>query len=228
MAVLGLLNVSVDVSPDYDIGLTGASMVVEEGELAFIRLEPGRERIPLADVARGLLTPKSGAVNFNGHYWRVVAPDMALRLRGRMGGVFQRTGWIGNLNVDENITLPQRHHTKRPESEIMKEAEALARAFGMDGIPKVRPARLPGAELRRAEWIRAFMGKPLLIILDRPMQDALEEWTPLLIERVEAARRRGTAIIWISEPDFDWKGKGMKPTYNYEMRDSRIELHRSA
>ena len=100
--------------------------------------------------------------------WEEMAADAAAAARGRIGRVFEVRGWISNLDVDENITLAQRHHTSRPLGEIEAEALALAQQFGLADLPRLRPAMLRAGELRRAAWIRALLGAPTLILLEHP------------------------------------------------------------
>ncbi len=189
-------SVTIEAAPPYESGLTGVSLRLGAGELAVIRMEDGQPRVPLADAAEGLVEPDSGAIRFLGEDWRSLGPDRAAACRGQVGRVFEQHGWISNLDMDENITLSQRHHTSRPEEEIVREAEQLAREFGLHELPRVRPAVLKQSELRRAEWIRAFLGAPKLVILEDPTRDAPSGAIPLLAGAVERACARGAAVLW--------------------------------
>ncbi|MCX6353961.1 MAG: hypothetical protein NTZ78_03515 [Candidatus Aureabacteria bacterium] len=171
------------------------------GSLALIRMEPGNEQLPFADLAEGLLCPEEGHVLFRGEAWTGIPPEQMLQQRARIGRVFDGHGWISNLNVDENVTLSQRHHTRRPGAEILAEAEALARAFGLSELPRTRPAMVSPQELRRAEWIRAFLGQPLLVLLERPMRGVPMGHLPRLISAVRQALSREAAVLWLTDND---------------------------
>ena len=140
-------------------------------DLMLVRVEEGLTRLPFVDVAQGLVEPESGRVMFLGEDWCAMPAGRSAERRGKIGRVFESHAWISNLDVDENVTLAQRHHTLRPEGEIAAEADALAAQFGLRELPHVRPAVVRRADLRRAEWVRAFLGEPRLIILENPTRD---------------------------------------------------------
>ncbi len=186
--------------------MRGVGFRLMPGELARVRLEPGNEQLPLADAAEGLVRPDEGSVAFLGERWAGLAPDRELALRARIGRVFDGQGWISNLNVLENLTLAQRHHTARPLADIVAEARGLAQAFGLADVPAGRPAVVPRRDLRRAEWVRAFLGRPALVLLERPTAGVAEEHAALLARAVDAALAGGAAVLWIHDRD-DGGGK---------------------
>lgn len=175
--------------------MRGISFRLGSGELMLVQVEPGNEQLPLADAAEGLAEPNEGGVVFLGERWSTATPDRQLGLRGRIGRVFDGPGWISNLNVLENLTLSQRHHTPRPVPDIMAEAQSLAKSFALTEVPVGRPAVILRRDLRRSEWIRAFLGQPSLILLERPTLGVAVEHVPLLMQAVEEARARGAAVI---------------------------------
>jgi phospholipid/cholesterol/gamma-HCH transport system ATP-binding protein len=165
----------------------------------------------------------AGEVRFLGESWNTVHRDKAPGLRGRIGRVFDEPGWVSNLDVDENITLSQRYHTRRPEPEIHEEARQRAQELGLTELPQGRPAFVPRAELRRAEWVRAFMGDPKLIILERPTRDLPEEWAGPLLAQVQKARERGSAVLWIAGDQDDVDEIALKPTLKFAMQDAMMK-----
>src|SRR4051794_36602440 len=119
-AILEMTGVTVESQPAYDSPVWNVSLRLGAGELALVRLERGAVRLPLADAAGGLAELHDGTVWFLGREWPSVPPVEAAALRGRIGRVFDAvgvgavgTGWVSNLDVDENVMLSQRHHTRR-------------------------------------------------------------------------------------------------------------------
>lgn len=210
--ILEFTDVTIATAPRGHAGLSHVNVRFQPGTLTIIKVEPGNEQLPLADLAEGLLCPAEGRVSFQGEAWTTMLPEQVLQRRAQIGRVFDGHGWISNLNVNENVTLSQRHNTRRPNAEILAEAEALARAFGLSELPKIRPALVPHQDLRRAEWIRAFLGRPLLVLLERPMQGVPLEHLPRLISAVREACVQKAAVLWLTDPDLP------------ESRD-RIERH---
>jgi phospholipid/cholesterol/gamma-HCH transport system ATP-binding protein len=222
--ILAFENVTLAVQPPYETGLVGVSFSLRRGDWLSIRIEEGLARIPFADAAEGVVDPDAGRVAFLGEDWRMMSPNRSAERRGKIGRVFETHAWISNLDVDENITLVQRHHTARPEDEIAREAEALVWQFGLEGLPRVRPAVVRRSDLRRAEWARAFIGEPQLIILENPTKDVYLDALPALLDVVKAARERGAAVIWMTDDVRALLKVAPESTHTFEFRGAGLVL----
>jgi len=220
--ILEFTDVTVAAAVRKHAGLGQVNARFRAGTLAIIQVEPGNEQLPLADLAEGLLCPEKGLVSFQGEAWTTMLPEQVLRRRAQIGRVFDGHGWISNLNVNENVTLSQRHHTRRPNAEILAEAEALAHAFGLSELPKTRPALVSHQNLRRAEWIRAFLGQPLLVLLERPMQGVPLEFMPHLISAAKTTAARGAALLWLTDDDRVWQNPDLWDAPHYAMRGQTL------
>lgn len=216
--ILAFENVTVAAQPPYEVGLSGVSFSLKGADLMLVRVEEGLTRLPFADVAEGLIEPDSGRVMFLGEDWRTMPPNQSGMCRGKIGRVFETHAWISNLDVDENVTLAQRHHTVRPEGDIAAEAAALAAQFGLGELPRGRPAVVRRADLRRAEWVRAFIGGPQLILLENPTKDVQAEALQGLIGAVKAARGRGMAVIWMTDDARALSKVAADATHKFEFR----------
>lgn len=197
--ILEFESVSAAAGAEHEPGLSGVSLALRRGERLLVLLDPFFRPGLFGDLASGLVEPDAGRVLFDGHDWARVGPARAAAARARIGRVYERPLWVSNLDVDENITLVQRHFTERPEPEIDAEAVALIRAFGLEDLPRLRPARVPPRDLRLADWARALLGRRDLLILERPLRDAPPDRTPALVRAARAASDRGTAVIWLQD-----------------------------
>lgn len=150
------------------------------------------------DVICGLLEPLEGTVLFDGEPWTKQTPDAAARRRHQIGRTFAQKGWLSNLDMDENITLAERHHTRRSESEIREEALAWARGFGWDELPLVRPAWADAKTLQIGDWVRALTGQRKLLIIEEPGDNMGEEECRALLAAVEEKRAADVAVIWLT------------------------------
>jgi len=220
--VLEFRSVTIVSTSQLGASICEVDFTLAPGELALVRLEYGNEHTPLADAAEGLVAPDGGEVRLQGRNWRRMSADRQTRLRGRIGRVFQQHGWISNLDIVENITLSQRHHTTRPFKAILEEARQLAAGFGLQDLPEVRPSRLHQRDLRRAEWVRAFAGEPLLIILEQPLLGVPVESAPLLVDAANAARARGAAVLWTTASTPAWNDTRLSDARRYVMRGERM------
>ncbi len=221
--VLSFEGVTSEPEAIYDVPIWGFNFTLGHGELLLVRLERGHFRIPLADIAVGLVEPTEGKVRFNGKDWRGMSPERSAAQRGRCGRVFSGQGWCNEMTVDDNITLAQRHHTDRPQREIEAEAANLARYFGLPGLPMRTPGQTLRGDLGRAALVRAFLGRPELIVLEQPAKHLFPEIMPPLMNAVGAARSRGTAVVWITDEPRIWSEGGLRADIRGTMFGSRMQ-----
>lgn len=197
--ILEFRNVTVRSASSHISGICGADFLLGRGEVTVVGLEEGREHISLATLAQGLLQPDSGCVLFRGMDWTEMSASRQSVERGRTRRVYEHYGWVTNLDVMENLCLAEFYHTHRSADDVHQEVRSLARRFGIADIPDARPPRVHGMLLRKLEWVRAFVGTPDLIILERPLFGAPKADSPKLIEAVCEAARRGVAVLWLTE-----------------------------
>lgn len=209
--ILELKAVTIRSVSSQVCGLLDIDFSLNRGEVALIELEEGREHIPLAALAQGLINPDQGNVFFNGEDWAQMGATRQSQNRGRIRRVFEHYGWISNLDVMENLCLSECYHSSRDFKDVQQEACGLARRFGIDPIPDARPTRVHNMVLRKLEWVRAFIGTPDLIILERPFFGAPKADFPKLIEVVCEAAHRGVSVLWCSD---DVRIKGCRELAN--------------
>jgi len=222
--ILSFEDVTIESGPLHETGMWNISFALQPGELLLVRVEPEHARLPLADAAVGVAVPTQGRVAFLGEDWQAMSADHAAAQRGRTGRVFDDGGWVNNLNVDENIVLAQRHHTARSEEEILDEALDLARLFGLPGLPRGRPGSTRRLDLQKAACVRAFLGHPQLVLLERPTRGVYADLIAPLVNVVQAARRRGAAVLWTTDDQQVWSNRGLRATTRAKMFGSQLHL----
>jgi len=191
-------------------------------EMAMIHLQHPRQGSALADACAGLIRPKRGTVQFLGKDWSELPPDTENALRGRIGRVFTVGDWISHLTLLENILLPQLHHTRRSAEELCEEAGRLAHGFGLPGVPAGFPDIFHQADLRIAACIRAFLGRPSLIMLEDPATGVYSEMVPNLVNTIREARGSGAAVIWMIAQDRIWRDRSIPATSRYRLAGGKL------
>jgi len=181
----------------FALGPGGAAVVKTETDNRMGEVE----YCPLADAAQGLLLCGPGEVCFLGQDWASRTPLEQARARGRIGRVFAFNGWVHNLNVMENLTLAGRMHGRRPARELEAAAVTLAGRLGLEGVPAARPDAVRKGILRRLEWVRAFLGEPALVIVERPEAGVPRDALDALFETAAESGSRGAALLWITQDD---------------------------
>ena len=189
------------------------------GEFALVDARNSARPAWLADLCSGLLPLAAGSVRFLGCDWSAMPWDYAAALRGRIGRVFQSGSWIGSMDVATNIMLPQLHHTRDDPSSLRERAVALSCAFGLPGLPLVRPSELVASDLARAACVRAFLGDPELILLESPVQGRFIGLIAPLLNALALARDRGAATLWFTRSDVVWRDPSFPVTHRLRLSE---------
>ena len=193
------------------------NLSVCSGDLVLMRLARLEQTSTFADACAGLNRPATGAVYFLGRNWPELPPDQANALRGRIGRVFRTGNWINHLALMENILLSQLHHTRRSARQLRDEAAVLAAQFGLPGVPLGLPGNSTAADLQRAACVRAFLGRPALILLEEPTAGIYLEIISALMNAVRQARERGGAVIWLTRKNLIWNDQTLPATQRYRL-----------
>lgn len=179
-------------------GLT-LDFVVRPGELELVESRYKERSSAIADVLLGLAAAGSGSVRFLGRAWRDLNRREAFELRRETGRVQGRGNWMDARSVMDNLLLPARHHTVVPERELRERACLLAQQFGLPGLPLLLPGECAPEDLERAACVRAFLGRPALVVLEHPMAFEDSGLLAPLMNAIQQVRRRGGAVIWFTE-----------------------------
>lgn len=210
--ILRFHDVTIAADRGHESGISSLNLSLAPGDLAVVLSEKEQVRLPLADAAEGLVAPARGTVAFLGEDWQTMAADRAAAQRGKIGRVFEGESWLSGLNVDQNITLAQRHHTRRPVKEIEEEATRLCRVFGLPGLPRDRPSNARWQDLQKAACVRAFLGAPILILLENPTAGIYADVIAPLISTAREARERGAAVLWTTNELQAWNNPELLAT----------------
>jgi phospholipid/cholesterol/gamma-HCH transport system ATP-binding protein len=214
-------------------GLHGVGLAVDlmlcAGDLVLVQSGDEQHERALADIACGLVPPQRGAVRFLGRAWSDLEPDQANALRGRIGHIVRHGAWIPYLGLLDNILLPQLHHTRRAYDELRAEAARLAAWFGLPGVPTGRPAEMPPSVLRRAACVRAFLGAPLLIVVETLDGDLDDGLLAALINAMRVARDRDAAVLWFVQDRDLYQDPSLPATARLRLLgDALVPLERAA
>lgn len=207
---------AVDTLPALRCGL-----VVEAGELLLIRSPSKRRTSLLVDLLLGL-GGAGGEVDFLGHPWAGIPWAEANRLRSQVARLSGRGDWIETRSVLENLLLPLRHHTTIPDDRLRARASDTARRFGLPGIPTQLPGECLPGDLLRAGLVRAFLGRPRLVILEHPLKDEGRALLPMLIEGIREVRQRGGAVLWFTRDKAIVYDQSIPADHRYQIAGSQM------
>ncbi|MBV8167309.1 MAG: ABC transporter ATP-binding protein [Alphaproteobacteria bacterium] len=225
--VLELIAARATHDPD-EIPAPPLSLQLMAGELALIEVPDPARSDWFADLCSGLVPLSDGAVRFAGRDWAQMPHDYAAALRGRIGRVFEHGGWIDFVDLSTNIMLSQLHHTRTEAPALRASATALARFFGLPGLPLGRPSSLSAADRARAACVRAFLGEPALLLLQSPLQGQFADLKTPLLDALASARARGTAVIWLTHYGLVWSDRTFPADHRMRLDERGLTTVRRA
>ncbi len=223
ISILTFDQVELGPTESDDRRLRGIDFRMGPGDIVLVHAAEEGPCPPLADAACGVLEPSAGRVLFEGKDWRDLSSDACSAARSRIGHVWDEHPFVSNLDLDENITLAQRHHTTRPLDEIREEALGHARRFGLDSLPAVRPAWASRRDLAVSQWIRALMGQPVLLLLERSTGDVDDEACNAWVESVASAAERGAGVLWVTSDPRVLNNPAIHAKIKYRVDDDRLK-----
>lgn len=201
---MGDANVLLSAT-DLRIAATGTSPVLrlslslEAGDLHLIHTRDRRRSTVIGDVLLGIEDPGGGRVRYLGHDWSTLDAAEAFRLRRTVGRIQATGNWIGTRSVMDNMLLPVLHHSLVPPDVLQEQAGSLARRFGLPGLPTLLPDECAVTDLQRAACVRAFLGRPALVILEYPIDREDPAMLAPLMIAIQQVRRRGGAVLWFTQ-----------------------------
>ena len=148
--------------------LKGASMSVEQGEFVSLMGASGSGKSTLLYLIGGLDRSFEGNISVCGKdIGSLKDKELSdLRLKN-MGFVFQFYNLVMNLNVMDNILLPQTINGKK-RSELKGALDEILEITGLSEKRKAMPNTLSGGQQQRVAIARAVIGNPSLILADEP------------------------------------------------------------
>ena len=195
---------------------------VYPGELHLIYSRDRQRNSILADAMLGLAPVAHGKIRFLGNDWAELSGDAAFGQRRGVGRVQREGNWMETRSVMENLLLPLRHHTLIPEQQLRTSASDLAQRFGLPGLPLQLPGACATADLQRAACIRAFLGRPQLVVLEHPALSGDRDLIRPLMESIQQVRRRQGAVIWFTEHLSLMSDRGIPADRRYRIDSNQL------
>jgi len=174
------------------------------GDLVLVEARDRSLARALVELCAGLPVLAAGAVALFDTALAGLPRRPAEALRGRIGLAPADGGWLPHLSVEDGMLLARRHHGDE-ESALRVQAERLSRHFGLDGIPPVTPHELGHLDLARVGCVRAFLGRPDLLLLESPFDiEAADTLVKPLRAALESRLAAGAAAVWITRSRQAW------------------------
>ncbi len=189
------------LSKDYGNGnvLTDVDLTIGKGEFAAVMGQSGCGKSTLLYCISGMDKPSSGRVIFEGTDMSglTVKQMQELRLK-RMGFVFQKTGFLKNLNIMDNILYPAFQLGEMPRKDIVAEASELMAQMGIDHVADHDIRKVSGGQLQRAAICRAMINHPDILFGDELTGALNSSSTQEVVSMIEQINKKGTTVLLVT------------------------------
>jgi phospholipid/cholesterol/gamma-HCH transport system ATP-binding protein len=148
--------------------LSGMDLVIRPAETVTVIGGSGIGKSVTLKLIVGLMKPEAGQVLIEGEDIVPLTEDQLIRVRKKIGMVFQGGAIFDSLSVGENIAYPLREHTAMSEKDIRDRVRETLHLVGLDGIEDKDPAELSGGMRKRVALARAIALAPRIILYDEP------------------------------------------------------------
>ena len=165
--VIALENVSLAFDEPI---LEDVSFAVKTRETIVVVGESGTGKSTILKLLLRLLTPDKGLVCIDGEDITSLSFDDALKVRQKMGMVFQGAALFDSMTVFENIAYPLREHTGLGEEEIEERVKEKLSFVDLDPekVMDQMPSELSGGMKKRVGIARGMANNPDIMLYDEP------------------------------------------------------------
>lgn len=179
--------------------LNKVSVEIGSGEFVSIMGPSGSGKSTLLYALSGMDGIDSGEVIFEGKKLSGLSDDALSDLRrSRMGFVFQQPTLLKNLNILDNIILPQTRDHHRDVKQLTRKARLLMKQMGIEDLEQRDITQASGGQLQRAGICRALMSEPGIVFGDEPTGALNTKTAKEIMELFTKVNQEGIAILLVT------------------------------
>ncbi|ABX43881.1 ABC transporter ATP-binding protein [Lachnoclostridium phytofermentans] len=176
--------------------IKGVSFTVNEGEVIALIGANGAGKTTILHTITGLVTPKHGSIDFEGHNLlktpahKIVSLGMAHVPEGRR--IF------AELTVFENLMMGA--YSRKDNAEISKTLTEVYQRFPRLAERKKQIAgTLSGGEQQMLAMGRALMSKPKIMLLDEPSMGLSPLFVSEIFHIIQEISKNGTTVLLVEQ-----------------------------
>lgn len=179
--------------------LSEVDLKIEKGEFVAIMGQSGGGKSTLLYSISGMDRPTGGTVTFDGVDMTALSPKQMQELRlKRMGFVFQKTSFLKNLSIIDNIVFPAFQLGEVSRAEVVKKAMALMEEMGISAIAEKDIHKVSGGQLQRAAICRAMINQPDILFGDELTGALNSSTTREVLGIIDSINRKGTTVLLVT------------------------------
>ena len=179
--------------------LSDVDFRIDRGEFVAIMGQSGCGKSTLLYCISGMDKPSAGRIYFDGVDMTDLSNKQMQELRlERMGFVFQKTSFLKNLSIIDNIVYPAFQLGEVNRSEIIKEALSLMEEMGISSIAENDIHKVSGGQLQRAAICRAMINHPDILFGDELTGALNSSTTREVLSIIDNINKKGTTVLLVT------------------------------
>lgn len=187
-----------DLSVYYGViqALKGLSFEVNEGEVIALIGANGAGKTTTLQAVSGLLTAKTGSINFEGHDLLKTPPHKIVSLG--MSHVPEGRRVFSQLSVYDNLKLGA--FTRKDNTEIEETLQSVYQRFPrLEERKKQLAGTLSGGEQQMLAMGRALMARPKIILMDEPSMGLSPIMVTQIFDIIKSISASGTTVLLVEQ-----------------------------
>lgn len=181
----------------YGIGpevLRDVTFEIPDKSFQFLTGPSGAGKTSLLKLLFLSLKPSRGLIRIFDQDAATLPKDDLLKLRRRIGIVFQEFRLLDHLTTFENVALPLRV-AGQEEVKYRADVKELLEWVGLGDKLNVLPPILSGGEKQRAAIARALISQPQILLADEPTGNVDPPLAKRLLRLFQELHRSGTSVV---------------------------------
>ena len=150
------------------VALRSINLEIADGETLAIIGGSGSGKSTLLRLMIGLIQPTSGQIWIGNDEISQMTEKELMRVRLRMGMVFQYSALFDSMTVGENVAFGLVEHTNYSRERIKEIVREKLKQVGLEGVENRMPNELSGGMKKRVSLARAIAFEPEIIFYDEP------------------------------------------------------------
>ena len=179
--------------------LRDVDLTVAPGEIVLLTGPSGSGKTTLLTLIGALRGMQEGSARVLGQELREAGEAARVRLRRRIGFIFQSHNLLGFLTARQNVAMALELEAGLSDRQRLARAAELLTLVGLaDHLDKL-PAQLSGGQRQRVSVARALAGEPGLVLADEPTA-ALDKASGHEVVQLlrNLAKSRGVPILLVT------------------------------
>jgi len=179
--------------------LRDVDLAIAPGEIVLLTGPSGSGKTTLLTLIGALRSMQEGTARVLGQELAGASESDRVRLRRRIGFIFQNHNLLGFLTARQNVAMAMELGGSMSEAQRLQRAGEMLDAVGLNGHAEKPPAQLSGGQRQRVAVARALAGDPGLILADEPTA-ALDKVSGQEVVHLlrDLAKGRGVPILLVT------------------------------